>query len=231
MSKVLLVEDDVPIAEMVAQWLAAERIKVVSVCDGEQAREQMNQGLYDLIVLDWRLPKISGIELCREYRLRGGQTPIIMLTAQAEADHIAEGLDSGADDYLTKPFDPRELVARVRAILRRPIRSNNNELRLGDLVVDTTTHQVARGEQQIKLAPMEYALLEAMMRQPYKVHTPQSLLLRLWDGDVNQQSVYSSINRLRERIDRPGEASLIRTLPGIGYQITDAARDVKCNVD
>ena len=163
MSKILVVEDEIELAEQVRRALSREQHMVEVVHDGQSALDHLRVSQYDLLVLDWMMPKMSGIEVCKWQRNRGDKTPILMLTARVEIDDKEKGLDAGADDYLTKPFHLRELLARVRALLRRGV-SPTNELTAGELMLDPTARRVYRKGVEVKLEPKEFNLLEFLMR-------------------------------------------------------------------
>jgi two-component system OmpR family response regulator len=180
---------------------------------------------YDLVILDWMLPGRSGTEICRDYRARGGSAPILMLTAKAEVDDRAEGLDSGADDYLTKPFHPKEFSARVRALLRRPQSVMAKTLKAADIELDPSQIKVFKAGQQIHLLPKEFALLELFLRYPTQVFSAEALLDRVWntDSSASLDTVRTYIKTLRKKIDNNPKDSLIRTVHGVGYSLSSKA--------
>lgn len=175
MAKILVVEDEPDFSVLVASFLNSEHHATEVAETGEAALDLLAVYKYDLIVLDWNLPGMSGLDVCKHFRAQGGITPIIMLTARAHVDEKSAGLDSGADDYLTKPFQIKELGSRVRALLRRPTAFQANNLRAGSLEMDLTNFRVRRGEEEIALLPKEFALLEFFMRHPNQVFSPETL--------------------------------------------------------
>ena len=219
MAKILIVEDDIPVAETVEEWLKLEHHMVEKLHRGAEALECLKAFEYDLIVLDWMLPEVSGTEICEQFRSRGGKTPILMLTVNDAVSQKATGLDAGADDYLTKPFHPKELIARVRALLRRPPDSSvEKSLTIGKIVVDPVTHRVTKDGEEIPLQPMEFALLEFLFRHPDQAFTTEALLQRVWwDCDSDVDAIYTSIKRLRQKLQIPGELPTIKTIRGTGY--------------
>src|SRR5579875_514391 len=217
MAKILIVEDDKQLADMVRTSLLFDHHLVELVGDGEAASTHLRTCDYDLIVLDWGLPGKSGIEICKEFRSQGGRTPILMLTGKAEIADTATGLDSGADDYLAKPFNVRELTARVRALLRRPVGYTETTLTAGNLSLDPIKHRVHRDGQPVPLLPKEFALLEFMMRHPNQVFSPEALLNHVWpsDSEATAAALRTTMKRLRAKIDPDNK--LIRTEHGVGY--------------
>ena len=166
MVKILVVEDDLALATTIRDTLSNEQYKVETSHSGEEADGLLSSFDYDLVILDWELPEMSGVSICQRFRARGGTTPILMLTGKSTADDKESGLDSGADDYLTKPFEVRELNARIRALLRRPTQFQGQKLRWGNLELDTNTHRVVLNGKDIALQPLEFTVLEFFMRHP-----------------------------------------------------------------
>src|ERR1700733_7488016 len=164
MAKILLVEDEPDLAGAIKEWLTEEYHLIEVATTGEEALSKLAAAQYDIVLLDWLLPELSGVEVCRSYRSRGGAAPVIMLTAKKSLNSKEIGLDSGADDYITKPFQLRELSARIRAFLRRPALSPVSLLKVDDIVLDRVTLTVTKSEQQLHLLPKEFALLEVLMR-------------------------------------------------------------------
>lgn len=220
MAKILIVEDDVALSESLKAWLETEMHRVDTVGDGLTALEYLKSSEYDLVILDWNLPGCEGIDVCRDYRNSGGDAYIIMLTGQSTQSHKEAGLDTGADDYVTKPFDSRELAARIRALLRRPPNINNNVVNVADLSLDMKSHQASMNGKPLKLMPLEFSLLEFMVRHPSEVFSCESLLKRVWsaDSEVGLESVYTCITRLRRKLKAGGRADLIETVHGVGYK-------------
>jgi DNA-binding response OmpR family regulator len=221
MAKVLIVEDNEELLDNVREWLASEQHVVDCCSDGVSALAYLNTYEYDVIVLDWTLPKFSGLDICKQYRGQGGTTPILMLTGRRTIDDKELGLDAGADDYLTKPFEMRELSARLRALLRRTAKVTGNVLKVANVELDKDTHRVTRGGQDVKLMPKEFAILELLMTYPGKVFSAEALIERIWasDSDASPEIVRKYINRLRNQIDTEGSTSLIRTVHGVGYAL------------
>lgn len=224
MAKILLVEDDKKLAATVQLLLEIEKHKIEMVHDGREALDHLAAFEYDLLILDWDLPGRTGVEICKEFRSRGGQTPVLMLTGKQEIDNKEEGFNCGADDYLTKPYHPKELTARVRALLRRMPGFAGDKLSWRDIEVDLTSHRVNRGGEDIALQPMEYTLVSFFVKNPGQVFSPEALLKRCWaaDAEVSSDSIYTCIRRIRKKLDREGMPSIIRTVHGVGYSLGDA---------
>ena len=221
MAKVLVVEDDEALCDTIEEWLKLEHHMAELMHNGAEALESLKAFEYDLIILDLLLPGLHGIELCRRFRGSGGTTPILILTAKDAIGERAEGLDAGDDDYLTKPFHPQELLARVRALLRRPTGYLGNVMQLGKYVIDPNNHRVTKNGEHIALQPMEFALLEFFARHPNQIFSTEALLQRVWetDADVSLDAIYTCIRRLRQKLQIDGEPSLIRTVHGVGYRL------------
>jgi len=221
MAKILLVEDEPGLSGAIKEWLTDECHLVELAETGKQALERLGSTQYDIILLDWMLPELSGIEVCRSYRSQGGAAPVIMLTAKKSLLSKEVGLDSGADDYLTKPFHLRELSARIRALTRRPTAAPINVLTAGNITLERATRTVTKKEEPIHLLPKEFVLLEILMRNQGKILTVETLLDQVWgtDSDVVADTLRSNIKTLRRKIDIVGEPSLIVTVHGIGYKI------------
>jgi heavy metal response regulator len=219
--RILVVEDEQRIAAFVKRGLEEERYAVDVAFDGEEALDWATAVDYDLIVLDVLLPKKDGFQVCRELRDWGNQVPILMLTARDTVEDRVRGLDSGADDYLVKPFAFQELLARIRALLRRSGEARTTRLQVGDLTLDTLTRQAFRGERVIELTAREYALLEFLMRHPHQVLSRTQIVEHVWDYDFfstsNVVDVY--IGYLRRKIDWGFDMKLIQTVRGAGYKI------------
>jgi len=220
MAKILLVEDELELAESVREWLSEDYHLVETVNDGLAALEALQKSEYDVVVLDWMLPGMTGIEICRQYRAAGGQASVIMLTAKKSLSSKEAALVGGADDYLTKPFQLRELSARIKALSRRSQNRIVEELEFRSLRLQRSTHRVFRGETEIKLGPKEFTLLELFMRFPDKVFSTEDLLERIWgtETDVVAETVRSTIKGLRKKID-DADSSMIATVHGIGYKL------------
>ncbi|MBA3993037.1 MAG: DNA-binding response regulator [Cyanobacteria bacterium DS2.3.42] len=226
MPTILLVEDDQDLATTVTDHLVSERYTVEHAADGLIAQEMLTITSFDLIILDWSLPGKTGIEICSEFRARGGMTPIIMLTGKRQIEEKEEGLDTGADDYLTKPFSLRELSARVRALMRRPEQVASTVIAVGDLTLDVTEHSLCRKGERIHLQKQDFALLEFLMRHPNQVFTSEALINRVWgvESEATAESVRSAIKRLRQKLDTPNdEISVIENISRVGYRLNNKA--------
>lgn len=221
MAKILIVEDDVSLQRMINDWLALEHYKLEMTGDGKDAIEMLKVYQYDVIILDWQLPGMSGIEVIREFRSRGGKTPCLMLTGKSAIPDKEEGFDSGVDDYLTKPFHMKELSARLRALLRRPNTLVTEVLQVGGLKMDRRTHVVLLVDKEVDLKPTEYSLLEFLMRHPGQVFGPEALLDRVWSSqsDATVDALTTCIKRLRKKITIEGQESIIKTIYGVGYKL------------
>ncbi len=219
MAKVLLVEDDRQLSNLIVDWLKGEGHLPEAVAKGTDGLEYLRSFKFDLVILDWDLPGLSGLEVCREFRNSGGKTPILMLTGKTHIDEKAVGLDSGADDYLTKPFHFKELGARLRALLRRPASVQANVLTAGHLVLDPVTRQAQARGKELNLQPKEFALLEFLMRHPSQPFSSEAIIERVWSSDTEAapDTVRIQIMRLRNKIDESGKESMIRTLHRVGY--------------
>lgn len=221
MPKILLVEDDQSVAKTIIEWLLIDKYLVEHEPSGDSGYDMLRAYQYDLVILDINLPRMSGIEICREYRNKGGTTPILMLTGRDTIDEKETGLDAGADDYLTKPFHLKELSARVRALLRRPAGLHSEILTCGSLSLDARNHTVTRGGAILHLPRMEFALLEFFMRHPDQVFNPTVLLDRVWtaDSDKSPETIRTTIKKLRQKIDEPGCDSILKNVHGVGYKL------------
>ena len=219
--RILLVEDEERIAAFIRKGLKEELYTVDVARDGSEALDIAGSGEYDLIILDLRLPVRDGISVCRELRAQGNTTPILMLTARDTIDDRVRGLDAGADDYLVKPFAFQELLARLRALARRPPVVQDLTLRMANLTLDTRTHQARRDAQLIELSAREYCLLELLMRQPGQVLTRTQIAEQIWgyDFDANSNVVDVYIRYLRRKVDDQFEPKLIQTVRGVGYKL------------
>jgi two-component system phosphate regulon response regulator PhoB len=220
---ILIVEDEADLAVMLRYNLEAEGFRVTAAATGDEAVEAIQQGVPDLILLDWMLPGLSGIELCRRWRAREetARVPIIMVTARGEEEERVRGLATGADDYVVKPFSVPELVARIQALLRRSSpQLVTSVLKAGDIELDRTSHRVRRAGRDLHLGPTEYRLLEYLMRHPGRVYSREQLLDGVWGNDVyvDERTVDVHVGRLRKAINRrASEADPIRTVRGAGY--------------
>jgi heavy metal response regulator len=220
--RILVVEDDKGTARFIQKGLSEEGFMTDVVSGGEEGQFMASTQIYDLIILDVMLPEINGFEVLRTIRQKGVSTPVLFLTAKDEKEDIIHGLDLGADDYLVKPFAFAELLARIRAVLRRgqpgePI----EKLIVGDLVLDRVTRQACRGDKIIELTAKEFQLLEYMMRNRGQILTKTMILDRVWGYDFDTQSniIEVHVNRLRAKVDKDFSTKLIHTVRGVGYVI------------
>jgi len=223
--QVLIVEDERPIREMIAFGLKRAGFEVTEAEDCRAARAQLADRRPDLILIDWTLPDMSGLELTRSLK-RDRETrelPIIMLTARAEEGDKVAGLEGGADDYVTKPFSPRELLARINAVLRRTApNAAEDRIEVGGLALDQGSHRVMAGERTIALGPTEYRMLEFFMTHPERVYTRDQLLDRIWGGNVyvEERTIDVHIRRLRKALEEFGYDRFIQTVRGSGYRFS-----------
>lgn len=219
--KVLIVEDEHLIAQSVKKGLEQEGYTADVAYDGVMGLEMALDGGYDVILLDLMLPKMDGVTVCRELRSEGNHTPVLMLTARGELRDKVTGLDSGADDYLTKPFAFDELLARIRALKRRPHDLSTETLRTSDLSLDTTSFEVTRAGRKIGLSQREFALLEYLLRHAGKIVTKDQIINSVWnyDADILPNTVEVYIRYLRNKIDAPFKKPLIHTVRGFGYKL------------
>lgn len=218
--RVLVVDDDTALAEMIGIVLRGEGITPTFCADGAGALAAFREDKPDLVLLDLMLPGVDGIEVCRRIRAES-DVPIVMLTARSDTADVVAGLESGADDYVPKPFKPKELVARVRARLRRKEDEVPETLRAGDLVIDVAGHSVSRGEQQIALTPLEFDLLAALARKPWQVFTREVLLEQVWGyrHQADTRLVNVHVQRLRSKIEHdPEHPEVVLTVRGVGYR-------------
>ena len=226
---ILIVEDEPAQIEMLRYNLESEGYRISVAMDGDEALLRVAEEVPDLVVLDWMLPEVSGIEICRRLRERADtrMLPIILLTARGEEGDRVRGLDSGADDYVVKPFSPDEMVARVRAVLRRSRPGLSGEkLEYGDITVDLETYRVTRNEHPVTLGPTEFRLLRVLMERPGRVLSREQLLDQVWGRDiyVEPRTVDVHVGRLRKALNAAGKEDAIRTVRGAGYAMEDAAK-------
>jgi two-component system phosphate regulon response regulator PhoB len=226
---VMIVEDEAPLVTLLKYNLEKEGFGVCEASDGEEALVQIAERKPDVVLLDWMLPLVSGIEVCRQIRRspQSRQLPIIMLTARGEEGDKIRGLNSGADDYITKPFSPSELVARVRAVIRRAKPDTSDEsLTFADVAMDLAAHRVVRSGRPIHLGPTEFRLLRFLLEHPGRVFSRERLLDAVWGHDVyvEPRTVDVHIRRLRKALNGPQDLDIIRTVRSAGYAL-DEARD------
>jgi DNA-binding response OmpR family regulator len=219
--RILLVEDERKVASFIARALRENAYAVDIAENGEKALELSTDVTYDAILLDVRLPGLSGIQVCRELRQQGAQAPVLMLTARSLVEQRVEGLDAGADDYLTKPFALAELLARVRALVRRGLHSGNAKLQYADLELDRHRRRATRGKEIVPLTSKEFALLELFLLHAPEMVTRTEIIEHVWDrhfdSETNLVEVY--VNRLRQKIDQNHPVKLIHTVRGFGYRL------------
>lgn len=225
-AKILVIEDEEPISQLLAYNLTKEGFTVAIASDGDEALMAVDEEKPDLVLMDWMLPNVSGIELCR--RLRGRpetrEIPVIMLTARGEEEDRVRGLDVGADDYVTKPFSMSELVARMRAVLRRTAPALAGDVAsFSDIVLDRQSHRVHRSNREVQLGPTEFRLLDVLMQRPGRVFSREQLLDRVWGQDVyvELRTVDVHIGRLRKALNGRGQRDPIRTVRSSGYALDE----------
>jgi len=222
-NKILIVEDEKDIRNLIIYSLEGKGYQTISTDDGEKAIKMLKENKPDLIILDWMLPSVSGLEICRSIRrdINTKNIPIIMLTAKITEEDKVLGLDSGADDYITKPFSTAELSSRVKAILRRIERNNNKKLKYADIEMDLVAHKIIRNGRKIKLGPKEFKLLKNFLEQPQRVFSRDQLLDKIWGENiyVEPRTVDVHIRRLRKAITANNEINIIRTVRDAGYSL------------
>lgn len=223
--KLLIVEDDRAVVEALKEGLEDESYAVDVAYDGDEGLRTALADDYDVIILDVMMPEMNGYEVCQELRRQGNTTPILMLTARDQDKDVVQGLDTGADDYLAKPFSFEILLARLRALLRRPGEKQDEVLQVGDLTLDPASKRVERRQTHINLTTKEYAVLEYLMRNPGKVLSKDSIIHHVWDfdADVLPNNVELFIMFIRRKVDKPFDTKLIHTVPGFGYKIEEQA--------
>jgi two-component system phosphate regulon response regulator PhoB len=225
---VLVIEDEDSLSTLLRYNLEKEGYEVGVASDGEMGLVMVDERLPDLVLLDWMLPKVPGIEVCRRLRAKpdARNVPVIMLTARGEESDRIRGLDTGADDYVTKPFSPTELLARVRAVMRR-IRPglSEDQLHFGDIVIDRVAHRVKRATREIHLGPTEFRLLDYFMQHPGRVFSREQLLDAVWGSDVyvEARTVDVHVGRLRKALNRDSDLDPIRTVRSAGYALDTSA--------
>lgn len=223
--RILVIEDDHKIANAIKKGLEQESFAVDVSFDGKDGLGSALTIEYDLIIIDRMLPEVDGINICQLLRKKKINTPILFLTAKDKISDRVEGLNAGADDYLVKPFAFQELLARVRALLRRPLNQIENILTIADLSLNTFTFEVKRDQKQVKLSSKEFALLEYMMRNPNRILTKDNIISHVWDydADILRNTVEVYIGYLRNKIDKPfkNKPELIKTVRGFGYKLAE----------
>lgn len=221
--KILLAEDEVDLNNVVTRYLKKNGYSVDSVLDGEEALDYLEYGEYDLVILDIMMPKVDGFEVIKKLRNKGNHTSILMLTARDNADDKVKGLDLGADDYIVKPFDFNELLARIRAVVRRKYGNSSNKLVIGDLILDTSEKSVTRAGKQIELTGKEYEVLEYLMQSKNRILSREQIKEHVWDFDYEGDSniIDVLIKNIRKKIDVEDGKQIIYTKRGLGYVIKE----------
>ncbi|MDN3309899.1 MtrAB system response regulator MtrA [Microbacterium oryzae] len=219
-ARILVVDDDTALAEMIGIVLRTEGFETAFCADGALALDSWRQERPDLVLLDLMLPGRDGIEICSDIRAESG-VPIIMLTARSDTSDVVAGLEAGADDYIVKPFNPKELVARIRTRLRPALEASDDVLRVGDLTIDVAAHEVRRGQTPIPLTPLEFELLVALASKPQQVFSREALLEQVWGyhykADTRLVNVH--VQRLRAKIEiDPDNPKIVMTVRGVGYR-------------
>lgn len=225
MSKILLVEDEPDLANQVRDWLLRDRHIIEIIDNGQTAINQLRLSEYDVIILDWQLPGLSGLEVCKKYRNSGGKAPVLMLTAKSSVDEKETGLDAGADDYLCKPFHLKELSARLRALIRRATGDTGSHLlEAQGICLDPSSRRVTNNGLDVHLEPKEFALLEFLLRHKNTVFSADALLSRVWESDTeaSPDAIRTYIKALRKKLDRKDQPSIITTIHGLGYKLEDS---------
>lgn len=220
---ILAIEDEKKISDLLKRALTSEGYTVDTAYDGKDGLQKALRNNYGLILLDIMLPKKDGIEVCRELRAREVHTPIIMLTARGMKEDKIRGFNVGADDYIVKPFDMEELFARIRTVLRRRKTADPLVYKVGDLIMDTKTHEITRGDKKINLTPKEYRLLDTLMRQKGEVLTRAQLITAAWGPDFKEKNYELNVHMkyLRTKVDDSYPKQLIHTVRGVGYSIKE----------
>ena len=221
--KILLAEDEVDLNNVVTRYLKKNGYSVNSVLDGEEALDYLEYSEYDLVILDIMMPKVDGFEVIKKLRDKGNHTSVLMLTARDSADDKVKGLDLGADDYIVKPFDFNELMARIRAVVRRKYGNSSNKLVIGDLILDTSEKSVTRAGKQIELTGKEYEVLEYLMQSKNRILSRDQIKEHVWDFDYEGDSniIDVLIKNIRKKIDIENGKQIIYTKRGLGYVIKE----------
>lgn len=221
--KILLAEDEVDLNNVVTRYLKKNGYSVDSVLDGEEALDYLEYSEYDLVILDIMMPKVDGFEVIKKLRNKGNHTSVLMLTARDSAEDKVKGLDLGADDYIVKPFDFNELMARIRAVVRRKYGNSSNKLVIGDLILDTSEKSVTRAGKQIELTGKEYEVLEYLMQSKNRILSRDQIKEHVWDFDYEGDSniIDVLIKNIRKKIDIEAGKQIIYTKRGLGYVIKE----------
>ncbi len=225
MAKILLVEDDKRLCQLITDLLGFEQFVVEVVHDGQEGLDRLKLYDYDLIILDWELPKLAGVEICKAFRNGGGQASVLMLTGKSAIAEKESGFDAGADDYLTKPFDSRELLARIRALLRRAPAFKSQIMTFGDLTLDAAGHRFLVADTEVPLLPKEFMLLEYILRNPNQVFSQEMLLNKIWssESDASALAVRSCIKRIRRKLEDHGSKFTLKAVYGVGYRFEESS--------
>ena len=221
--KILLAEDEIDLNNVITRYLKKNGYSVDSVLDGEEALDYLEYGEYDLVILDIMMPKVNGFEVIKKLRDKGNHTSVLMLTARDSADDKVKGLDLGADDYIVKPFDFNELMARIRAVVRRKYGNSSNKLVIGNLVLNTSERSVTRAGKQIELTGKEYEVLEYLMQSKNRILSREQIKEHVWDFDYEGDSniIDVLIKNIRKKIDVEAGKQIIYTKRGLGYVIKE----------
>ncbi len=222
--RILIVEDEKDLAMILSETLKIEGYYADAVHDGVSGLDNAMSGIYDMIILDVMLPKMNGFEVVAQLRKNNIETPVLMLTAKSEIDDKIEGLDNGADDYLTKPFNTKELLARIRALLRRREKTIVDEnIKFSDIVLDKSLHEIVKGDNRIKLTKKEYGIMEQLMLARGKAVSKENIIVKIWgyDADVEYNSIEVYISFLRKKLDAVGAIAKIVSVRGIGYAVKE----------
>lgn len=221
MPNVLIVEDDNTIYGPVKDWLTIDGFEVALLESAEDALARLKHQEFDLLIVDVGLPGIDGFEFCRTYRANGGFGRILIVSGRSNTDEKLTGLASGADDFIGKPFDVREVVARVKVLMRRTMQLTDQIIEFEDVVLNPAIHKAYRAGRELKLGPMEYALLNFFIRQPNRLFSSNDLLKTIWKGEGSVDTVRTHVKTLRKKLEQQGQSPLIRTIHGVGYCFTD----------
>jgi DNA-binding response OmpR family regulator len=230
MAKILVVEDDIPLANILSTWLETQNYVVDMAYTGEDALQLLSNFQYDVLILDWELPGIAGINVCKIFRQKGGNTPILFLTGKTDISSKVEGLETGADDYLSKPFEYRELGARIRSLLRRPAGILDEVLTLAGLSLDVKSRTAVAFGRGVLLTPREFSLLEFLMRHPDRAFGSKALLDAVWplDSALSEDTVRSCMRTLRKKISSDAGECAVRTIQSQGYLIESKPGTADC---
>jgi DNA-binding response OmpR family regulator len=221
--RILVVEDEKALSEVIKKGLNETGFAVDQAFDGEEGLYMACNETYDVIILDGMLPKLDGTQVAKDIRKKGGNVPVLMLTARSQLEDKIKGLNAGADDYLTKPFEFAELLARLQALIRRSYRNTESKITIADLVVDPAKHTICRGKEKLDLTPKEFAILELLARNKDNVVTRTQIIEHTWDYNFDRMSnvVDAFIKTLRKKVDAGAKQKLIHTVHGVGYKLSE----------